>query len=106
LNCPLALVKNAGARPFQLFVEICDEAYKDVPISPGLHGLWQTDDADSDRVITRAIRSHLKKGIRAVDVDSNVNDPIFADRAAQVFLELSGQSGVTASYAARSRALS
>jgi hypothetical protein len=41
-----------------------------------------------------------------IEVDSNINDPIFADRAAQVFLELSGKSGVTASGAAGWKALS
>jgi hypothetical protein len=39
----------------------------------------------------------LKPGISAIEIDANINDPAFADRATQVFLELSGDSGVMAS---------
>ena len=31
------------------------------------------------------------------EIDANINDPIFADRAARVFLELSGAASATAS---------
>jgi hypothetical protein len=41
----------------------------------------------------------LKPGISAIEIDANINDPAFADRAAQVFLELSGDSRVMASRA-------
>ena len=63
-------------------------------------------DEAADYACFDAIRSHLHKGIPVVEVDSNINDPIFADRAAQVFLELSGQPGAAASHAAGSRAIS
>jgi uncharacterized protein (UPF0261 family) len=63
-------------------------------------------DEAADHACFDAIRSGLNKGIPVVEVDSNVNDPIFADRAAQVFLDLSGQPGVTASHAAGSKGLS
>jgi uncharacterized protein (UPF0261 family) len=63
-------------------------------------------DAEADRACFDAVRSSLKQGIQVIEVDSNINDPIFADRATQVFLELSGPLGMTASHATRSRALS
>ena len=57
-------------------------------------------DEAADRACFDAIRSQLNKGIPVIEVDSNLNDPVFADRAAQVFLELSRQAGATASHAA------
>ncbi len=54
-------------------------------------------DPDADRACYDAIRSRLKPGISLIEIDANINDPIFADRATQVFLELSGASGVMAS---------
>jgi hypothetical protein len=89
LICPPAL-ENAAARPLQRFVEIHNESQKNAGTSPGAQGL-RTDPADWDRVIAWTHRSHLNKGGPVVGVDSNINDPIFADRAAQVFLELCGQ---------------
>jgi uncharacterized protein (UPF0261 family) len=48
-------------------------------------------DVEADQACFDAIRSGLKPGISVIEVDSNINDPIFADRATQVFLELSGR---------------
>ena len=61
---------------------------------------------DADHACFDAIRSHLKQGIPVIEVDANINDPIFADRATQVFLELSGSIGVMVSGATGSKALS
>src|SRR2546425_13197349 len=63
-------------------------------------------DAEADHACFDAIRSRLNKGIPVIEVDSNINDPIFAERATQVFLELTGPLDVTASHATGSRALS
>ena len=54
-------------------------------------------DAEADYACFDAIRAGLKQGIGVIEIDSNINDPIFADRATQVFMELSGPSRVTAS---------
>jgi uncharacterized protein (UPF0261 family) len=59
----------------------------------------------ADRSCFDAIRSRLNKGIPVIEVDANINDPVFADRATQVFLELSGQADLTASHTTGSRAL-
>ncbi len=63
-------------------------------------------DQAADAACFDAIRSQLNKGIPVIEVDSNINDPIFADRAVEVFLELIGQTGVMASRAAGSRVTS
>jgi uncharacterized protein (UPF0261 family) len=54
-------------------------------------------DPDADHACYDAIRSGLKPGISMIEIDTNINDPIFADRATRVFLELSGASGAMAS---------
>jgi uncharacterized protein (UPF0261 family) len=61
---------------------------------------------DADHACFEAIRSQLKQGIPVIDLDANINDPIFADRATQTFLELSGSMGVMVSGATGSKALS
>jgi uncharacterized protein (UPF0261 family) len=63
-------------------------------------------DEEADHACFDAIRSGLKQGIPVIEVDSNINDPIFAHRATQVFLELSGPLGATASHGGGSRVLS
>jgi uncharacterized protein (UPF0261 family) len=70
--------------------------------SPG-GAFWSPD---ADHACFEAIRSHLKQGIPVIDVDANINDPIFADRATRTFLELSGSMGVMVSGATGSKALS
>jgi uncharacterized protein (UPF0261 family) len=51
-------------------------------------------DPDADHACYDAIRSGLKPGISVIEIDANINDPVFADRATQVFLKLSGAAGV------------
>ena len=46
-----------------------------------------------DRACFDAIRAGLKPGVPVIELEANINDPVFADRATQVFLELSGVSG-------------
>ena len=60
--------------------------------SPG--GLFWDEAADG--ACFEAIRAGLKPGIPLIELDCNINDPIFADRATQTFLELSGPAGVAA----------
>lgn len=55
----------------------------DSPDSP----FW---DAEADHACFDAIRSGLKPGVPVIELDANINDPVFADRAARIFLELSG----------------
>jgi uncharacterized protein (UPF0261 family) len=52
-------------------------------------------DEAADHACFDAIRSHLNKEIPAIEIDANINDPIFADRATGLLLELIQQSGKT-----------
>jgi uncharacterized protein (UPF0261 family) len=61
-------------------------------------------DEAADRACFDAIRSDLNQGIPLIEVDSNINDPDFADRATQAFLELSASSGNAAARGNASRA--
>jgi uncharacterized protein (UPF0261 family) len=56
-------------------------------------------DEAADHACFEAIRSGLNPGIPAIEVESNINDPLFPDRATEVFLELSRHSGITATTA-------
>ena len=51
-------------------------------------------DVKADRSCFDAIRSGVKPGIPVIEVDNNINDPMFADRVTRVFLELSGRASV------------
>ena len=53
-------------------------------------------DPEADHACFDAIRSCLKPGIPVIEIDANINDPVFADRATQAFLELNELAGVTA----------
>ncbi len=56
-------------------------------------------DPDADRACLDALRSCLRRGIQVIEVDANINDPVFADRATQMFLELSTSLDLTAKVA-------
>jgi uncharacterized protein (UPF0261 family) len=60
-------------------------------------------DQKADHACFEGIRAQLRQGIRLIEVDSNINDPAFADRATEVFLDLSVQSGTTASQTSESK---
>lgn len=66
--------------------------------SPG-GAFW---DEESDQACLSAVRSHLRPGIPVIELDANINDPVFAGRAADMFLELSGSSAVAAGIAGES----
>jgi uncharacterized protein (UPF0261 family) len=51
-------------------------------------------DPDADRACFDALRSCLKQAIPVIEVDANINDPVFADRATQSFLELTESLGL------------
>jgi uncharacterized protein (UPF0261 family) len=65
--------------------------------SPG-GAFW---DEAADQACFAAIRAGLKRPIPVIEVDCNINDPMFADRATQLFVELSGAAGIAAAQSAR-----
>ena len=86
----IAETANRCAGPAIVLLPLRGVSMLDSPGGP----FW---DPDADRACYDAIRSQLKPGISVIEIDANINDPAFADRATQVFLELSGDSGVMAS---------
>jgi len=60
--------------------------------SPG-NTFW---DPDADHACFDAFRSCLKPDIRVIEINANINDPVFADRATQAFFELNELAGATA----------
>jgi uncharacterized protein (UPF0261 family) len=52
--------------------------------SPG-GAFW---DPEADRACFEAIKTNLKPGIPVIELDNNINDPEFADRAAQTLLDM------------------
>jgi uncharacterized protein (UPF0261 family) len=45
-------------------------------------------DREADEAIFEAIRGGLREGITVHEVDANINDPIFSERAVEVMLDL------------------
>ena len=45
-------------------------------------------DAEADRACYTALRAQLTPSVRVIEVDANINDPPFADLAADTLLEL------------------
>jgi len=95
----IAETANRCAGPAVVLLPLRGVSMLDSPGGP----FWN---AEADHACFDAIRSGLKPGISVIEVDGNINDPVFADRATQVFLELSGPVGVAASRAIGSKALS
>ena len=86
----IAETANRCAGPAIVLLPLRGVSMLDSPGGP----FW---DPDADRACYEVIRSRLKPGISVIEIDANINDPTFADRATQVFLELIGDSGVMAS---------
>ena len=69
--------------------------------SPG-QPFW---DEAADHACFESIRAELREGIPLIEVDNNINDPPFADRATQKFLELSARWAGGGSHAGESKIL-
>jgi uncharacterized protein (UPF0261 family) len=60
-----------------------------------LHGLSQLDSLggqfwwpEADQALFRSLEADLRPDIPVIALDANINDPVFADRAANELLEL------------------
>jgi uncharacterized protein (UPF0261 family) len=62
-------------------------------------------DEAADHACFEAIRADLREGIPLIEVDNNINDPVFADRATQTFLEMSARPAGSASHTGGSKIL-
>ena len=45
-------------------------------------------DPEADKACYDAIKKNLKPGVRVVELDYNINDPEFADKSAELLLEM------------------
>ena len=85
----IAETANRCAGPAVVLLPLGGVSMLDSPGGP----FW---DPDADHACFDALRSSLKPEIQVVEVEGNINDPAFADRAAQAFLELTELSSPTA----------
>jgi uncharacterized protein (UPF0261 family) len=86
----IAETANRCAGPASVLLPLRGVSMLDSPGGP----FW---DAEADQACFESIRAGLEPGIPVIEVNANINDAIFADRATQTFLELSGPAGAVAS---------
>jgi uncharacterized protein (UPF0261 family) len=77
----IAAKANASAGPVAVLLPLRGVSQLD---SPGQPFWWP----EADRALYEAIKANLRPGIPIEEVDANINDPAFADRAAGRLLEL------------------
>jgi uncharacterized protein (UPF0261 family) len=84
----LATAANAASGPVALFLPLRGVSMLDSEAG----SFW---DPEADQACYAAIRHNLKRNIPVVEMDRNINDPEFADRAAALLLDLMEQKGTT-----------
>ena len=77
----LAAAANAAAGPVAILLPLRGVSMLD---SPG----GQFWDPAADRACYEAIRSHLKPSVPVEEIDANINDPAFAERAADLLVSM------------------
>src|SRR4029079_7723025 len=80
IGARIAETANRCAGPAVVLLPLRGVSMLDSPGGP----FW---DEAADDACFDAIRSRLNKNIPVIEIDDNINDPIFADRATQVLLE-------------------
>jgi uncharacterized protein (UPF0261 family) len=77
----IAAKANASAGPVAILLPLKGVSQLD---SPGNPYWWP----EADQALYTAIKANLRPGIPVEEIDANINDPAFADRAATVLLEM------------------
>ena len=87
-----------NARMGEVFAEKANAAQGPVAILLPLRGVSILDgdgerfcDREADQAMFDALKRNLKPGIEVVEMDCNINDPPFADKAVEMMLALIGQ---------------
>jgi uncharacterized protein (UPF0261 family) len=75
----IAHAANESKGPVTILLPLCGVSMLDGPGQP----YW---DPQADGACFAAIKADLKPGIPLVEMDSNINDPAFADRAVELLL--------------------
>ena len=77
----IAAAANAATAPVAILIPLRGVSQLD---SPG-GAFW---DPQADQACFEAIKKDLKPGIPVIEMDNNINDPEFADRAAETLLDM------------------
>lgn len=77
----IARAANESTGPVVLLIPLRGVSQLD---SPGA-AFW---DPDANRACFEAIKTNLKPGIRVIEMDHNINDPEFAEKAVELLLEM------------------
>jgi uncharacterized protein (UPF0261 family) len=75
----IAVAANASTGPVAILLPLKGVSQLDSPGNP----YW---DPEADSTCYDAIKANLKPGIPVIEVNANINDPVFADRAAEMLL--------------------
>ncbi len=81
MGAMIARAANAAAGPVAVLIPLKGVSQLD---SPG-GAFW---DPQADRACFEAIKNNLKQGIPVIELEHNINDPEFADRAAETLLDM------------------
>ena len=84
IGAMIAAAANASSAPVTILLPLGGVSMLDIEGG----AFW---DPEADSACYEAIRDHLKPGIDVLELDHNINDPPFADRAAEVLLGMLGQ---------------
>ena len=79
IGAMIAAAANASTAPVAILLPLGGVSMLDIEGG----AFW---DPDADRACFQAIRDNLKPGIEVLEMDHNINDPAFADRAAGILL--------------------
>jgi uncharacterized protein (UPF0261 family) len=77
----LATTANNAAGPVAVLIPLKGVSMLD---SPG-GAFW---DPEADSRCFSALKKNLRQDIPLIEIDANINDPVFADRAAEVLLQM------------------
>lgn len=77
----IAAAANASTGPVAILLPLKGVSQLDSPGGP----FW---DPEADAACYEAIKAHLKPGIPVIEMDNNINDPAFAEKAVDVLLTM------------------
>ena len=75
----IAAAANASTGPVAILLPLKGVSQLDRPDAP----FW---DPEADAACYNTIRANLRSGIPVIEMDANINDPVFADRAVELLL--------------------
>jgi uncharacterized protein (UPF0261 family) len=77
----IAAAANASTGPVAILLPLKGVSQLDSPGGP----FW---DPEADAACYEAIKAHLKPGIPVIEMDNNINDPAFAEKAVEMLLAM------------------